>query len=153
MLKRIIFLFVVCFFASGFASPKINQYIQKEKPSKDDIVVVAFQYPVGCIKCVLQIEDIIKVLNKEFPEKVKVIAMVICDREIELKAFIKNNNWKYPAYKVKFKDLKDYRATEKSMMKIYNAKSELLLDLFYDDKETNNKLKSFIDKIKKANKE
>ncbi|HPO64049.1 MAG TPA: hypothetical protein PK762_13300 [Candidatus Kapabacteria bacterium] len=145
MLKRIIFLFVVCFFASGFASPKINQYIQKEKPGKDDIVVIAFQYPVGCIKCVLQIEDIIKVLNHKLPNKVKVIALVLCDREIELKAFIKNNNWKYTAYKVKFKELKDYGATEKTMMKIYNSKSELLLDLFYDDNETNAKLKAFIE--------
>jgi len=149
MLKRIIFLFILCFLASGFALPKINQYIQKEKPDKDDIVVVAFQHPVGCIKCVLQIDDIIKVLNKEFPEKVKVIALVLCDREVELKVFIKNNNWRYPAYKVKFKELKDYGATERTMIKIYNAKSELLLDLFYDDKETNAKLKAFIDKMKK----
>ena len=71
--------------------------------------------------------------------------MVLCDREIELKAFIKNNNWKYSAYKVKFKELKDYGANEKSMMKIYNAKSELLLDLYYNDDETNLKLKAFID--------
>ncbi len=144
MFKKIFIICVIGLLVFGFASPKINQYIQKEKPDKDDIVVVAFQYPVGCIKCVLQIEDIIKVLNKEFPEKVKVIALVLCDREIELKAFIKNNNWKYPAYKVKFKELKDYGATEKSMIKIYNAKSELLLDLFYDDNETYTKLKAFI---------
>jgi len=145
MLKKIFFISVLCFLTSGFTSPKINQYIQKEKPGKDDIVVVAFQYPVGCINCILKIDDIIKTLNQEFSNKVKVIALVLCDRDVELKAFIKNNNWKYPAYKVKFKELKDYGATEKSMMKIYNAKSELLLDLFYSDDETNAKLKAFIE--------
>lgn len=149
---KIFFISVLYLFVSGFASPKIKQYIQKEKPSKEDIVVVAFQYPVGCIKCVLQIEDLIKFLNHIFPKNIKVIAMVICDREIELKAFIKNNDWKYPAYKVKFKDLKDYGATEKSMMKIYNAQSELLFDLFYDDEETNVKLKAFIEKMKSKTK-
>ena len=145
-MKKILFILtILCLLASGFAEPKINQYIKAEKPNKDDIVVVAFQYPVGCIKCVLQIEDIIKVLNKNFYQKVKVFALVLCDREIELKSFIKNNNWKYPAYKVKFKELKDYGANEKSMIKIYNAKSELLLDLYYNDDETNLKLKAFID--------
>ena len=145
-MKKILFILtILCFLASGFAEPKINQYIKAEKPNKDDIVVVAFQYPVGCINCILKIDDIIKKLNQEFPKKVKVIALVLCDREIELKAFIKNNNWKYPAYKVKFKELKDYGANEKSMIKIYNAKSELLLDLFIDDDETNLKLKAFID--------
>lgn len=145
MLKKIFIIGFFCLLTSGFAEPKINQCIQKEKPNKDDIVVVAFQYPIGCINCILKIDDIIKVLNQEFPQKVKVIAMVICDREVELKAFIKNNNWKYPAYKVKFKELKDYGVSEKSMMKIYNSKSELLLDLFYSDDETNAKLKAFIE--------
>jgi len=149
MLKKIYILGFLCLLVSGFASPKINQYINKEKPNKDDIVIITLQHPVGCIKCVLQIEDIIKVLNHKFPQKVKVIALVQCDREVELKAFIKNNDWKYPAYKVKFKELSDYNATERTMMKIYNAKSELLLDLFYDDNETNVKLKAFIDNMKK----
>lgn len=151
MLKKIFIIGFLCLLTSGFALPKINQYIQKEKPGKDDIVVVAFQYPVGCINCILKIDDIIKTLklNQEFSKKVKVIALVLCDRDVELKAFIKNNNWKYPAYKVKFKELKDYEATERTMIKIYNAKSELLLDLFYSDDETNAKLKAFIDKMKK----
>ncbi len=145
MLKKIFMIGFLCFLTSGFASPKINQYIQKEKPGKDDIVVVVFQYPSGCMKCVIQNNDIISILNKKFPKKVKVIALVLCDREIELKAFIKKNDWKYPAYKVKFQELKDYGANEKSMVKIYNAKSELLLDLFIDDDETNAKLKAFIE--------
>jgi len=45
MLKKIFMIGFLCFLTSGFASPKINQYIQKEKPGKDDIVVVVFQYP------------------------------------------------------------------------------------------------------------
>ena len=118
MIKKFFILAILYLLASGFAEPKINQYIQKEKPGKDDLIVVAFQYPTGCVNYILKIEDIIKVLNQGFPQKVKVFALVICDREIELKAFIKNNNWKYPAYKVKFKELKDFGATEKSMMKI-----------------------------------
>ena len=145
MIKKIFIIGFLCLLASGFASPKINQYIQKEKPNKDDIVVVAFQYPSGCMKCAIQNNEIISLLNKKFPNKVKVIALVLCDREIELKAFIKKNDWKYPAYKVKFQELKDYGANEKSMIKIYNAKSELLLDLFIDDDETNAKLKAFIE--------
>ncbi|HPO62095.1 MAG TPA: hypothetical protein PK762_03315 [Candidatus Kapabacteria bacterium] len=145
MLKKIFIICVQCFLVYGFAEPKINQYIKIEKPGKDDLVIVAFQYPTGCMKCAIQNNEIISNLEKKFPNKVKVIALVLCDREVELKAFIKKNNWKYPAYKVKYQELKDYGANEKSMIKIYNSKSELLLDLFIDDNETNAKLKAFIE--------
>ena len=149
-MERIIlamFILFVSIFQFSFNMKDLHQLIEKQNASKDEYVVVSYQYPINCIKCFIESDEILNYMNNNKPNKFIIIGLVVCDRDVELKSFVKSNNWKYPAYRVKNNDLKNLNVTSKTMLQIFNNKKELILDLNYEDKTTKQKLNDFIKNI------
>jgi len=149
-MERIILSIVIIFigiFLFSFNMRDLYQLIDKQSASKDEYVVVSYQYPINCIKCFIESDEILNYLNNNKPNKFNIIGLIVCDRDVELKSFIKSSNWKYPAYRIKNNDLKNLKVTNRTMLQIFNYKKELILELNYEDKTTKQKLNDFLKNI------
>jgi hypothetical protein len=68
----------------------------KTSLKKGEFLVVTYQNPATCFKCYLEPLDIIKNMERNKGRlKIKYIALVRVDREIELKVFTRNSGWEY----------------------------------------------------------
>lgn len=71
--------------------------IRNQAHTQADESLILFHFNlVECVKCVLEPNAIIEnlILNKNIG-KIRIVGAVICDRNIELKAFKKQQNWNY----------------------------------------------------------
>ena len=62
----------------------------------DEFLLIGYYQLVGCVKCnILQFTVMQKVSEIDKMQKVKLVAAVRCDRELELSLFKKEENWKH----------------------------------------------------------
>lgn len=120
-----------------------EQLSKKCDLKNDEYMVVVFQTPSLCVKCFIEPMKIIEVIQNESPVKdLKIIALVRVDREIELKVFQKENDWKYFMFADDGTAYKQLGIKGTSMMAILNTKGQVI------EQFAPNKLKENIDKAK-----
>jgi len=147
MIKNFISIFFLLALLPSFNIKNLFHLIDNQKINEKEFLIVSYQYPVNCIKCFIESDEIINYLNKKKPNKFKIIGLVVCDRDVELKSFVKSNDWKYPAFRIKSKDLKNLYVNNKTMMQIFNHNKKKVLELNYEDKTTNQKIQEFLKTI------
>jgi len=87
----VLFLLFNSFDASYFESIK-----KTIKLNQDEYFVAVYLEPTTCGKCFLEPLDIVKRVQRESPNvKLRIIALIECDRDIEMNIFVKNINWEY----------------------------------------------------------
>lgn len=102
-LKLILILFSI--FAISYVFSKEfnyrNELIKVSETKPNEIMIGVFIFHTECQKCVLYMENDLECAIKQLKKNVdyRLIAIVTCDRDLELNQFIKNYNWKYPVYR------------------------------------------------------
>ncbi|MDT3740721.1 MAG: hypothetical protein RO257_14615 [Candidatus Kapabacteria bacterium] len=92
----------------------------------DNLIIFYFEM-VECVKCYIEPNEIISHLVQQSDSKnFKIIGVVICDRDIELKLFKKEHNWKYALYRNDGKARTNLNAPYDSFITVVNSKNEKL---------------------------
>jgi hypothetical protein len=83
----------IVLFADSSLFPKLKR-ITDLKP--DENLAVIYQTNGACIKCYMQPNNKIEEIKKEGKiDKIKIIALVRCSRDLELQIFKKNHGWEH----------------------------------------------------------
>ncbi len=73
-----------------------NQLKSKVNLQKDEQLVVLFQNIGNCSRCyIVPMEQVRKLKNEGKINKFRLLALVVCDRDIELNIYKKQHDWKY----------------------------------------------------------
>lgn len=63
---------------------------------QDEFFIAVYLEPTTCGKCFLEPLDIINRVQKQLPNaKLRIIALIECDRDIEMNIFVKDIDWEY----------------------------------------------------------
>ncbi len=125
-----------------------EQLSEKCDLKKHEFLVVTFQTPSSCVKCFIEPMKIIEIIKNESSDKpLKIIALVRVDREIELKVFQRENDWKYPMFVDDGNARKQLGIKGTSMIAILNAKGKIVEEFALGNmKENIEKAKKFAKK-------
>jgi hypothetical protein len=81
-----------------------SNYLEEIKKSAnadtDDFIMVFYLEMTNCSKCYIEPYSIINnIVQDKSLVRYKIIGLIVCDRDIELKIFKKEQEWKYSLYK------------------------------------------------------
>jgi thioredoxin-related protein len=140
-------IFLLLFFLSiNFLNAEVIENIRNQiKADKNDNIVLIYLNMTGCYKCLIEPNEIINNLeiNKKL-SKLKLVAAVVCDRDIELKVFSKNNKWKYAMYRNDGTLKSKLKATPDILMSVINSNGEILHLVPGNPKKNYEKILEFI---------
>ncbi|MEI6089358.1 MAG: hypothetical protein WCR42_02805 [bacterium] len=126
--KKIIIVFIILVCSLHAKNTLFDELKLKADLQKDEQLVVIYQDIGSCIKCYL--EPLAKVSNlaKEGKlKKYKIIALVRCDRAIELNVFKKQTDWKYYMYRDDGKSRKQLGANDNCKIVVLNYFGKILI--------------------------
>jgi hypothetical protein len=95
---KISILFLIFFSLNLYSTDEIyfGELKTKVNLQKDEQLVVLYQNIGNCTRCyILPMEQVSNLKNEGVIKKFKMLALVICDRDIELNIYKKQHNWKY----------------------------------------------------------
>jgi hypothetical protein len=132
-MKFIILTIFISIISFCYVSSQQNLFDEIKKTTDlkvDELLIVNYQNPSTCIKCYLEPMDLINYIEKiKGNKKIKYLAMVKCDREIELNVFKRETGWKYYMYVDEGDASEKLKAESKTILSILNFKGENLLNL------------------------
>lgn len=98
-MKRLIFLILLI--NVSFLKAELIDDLRNAAGAKNGETLIIFHYNiVNCVKCDIEPNDILFNIQKNSSiNNYKIIATVICDRDIELKIFAKDKLWKYAMFR------------------------------------------------------
>lgn len=100
-MKKIFFITFLLGTINLFSNVDNNEILKKYSIKFDDITVIAFLDPINCIKCKLNIDQMIQYLMTHVQKKkVSVIGFMRINRKVEFDYFKKRVDWKYPIYMI-----------------------------------------------------
>jgi hypothetical protein len=84
-----------------FLKAEIIDELRFAADARNGETLILFHYNIlRCVKCDIEPNDILFNMKKNPSLKsIKIMATVICDRDIELKIFAKDNLWKYAMFR------------------------------------------------------
>ena len=135
MRNRIIFMLIVVFIALPAISKDIDKaYFNKLKKEvnlqKDEQLVVIYQDIGSCVKCYLHPMQIVGNLKKKGKiKKFKLLALVKCDRDIELEIYKEQHKWKYYMYRDDGDAYKRLKAKKNTYVSVFNYSGKKLKDV------------------------
>ncbi len=107
-----------------------NEIAKLSGLNENEFLLVVYLNPATCVKCYIEPFDIINYIEKNKRKaKFKYLAMVKCDREIELKVFKRETGWKYYSYVDDGTSLKKLGGEGKTVISILNHNGENQLNL------------------------
>lgn len=74
------------------SSTFITNIKNKFEINNNENIAIFYMDMVDCVKCYIEPVEVAEYLDSK---NVTIIGAINCDRELELKVFKKNNNWKY----------------------------------------------------------
>ncbi len=105
---------------------------------KDEFLVVTYMQLGACVKYLVEPFEIITNVEKlDSSKKIKFIALVICDREIELKVFTRETEWEYFTYLDDGSARERLEADPATMISILNYKGDNILNLKTGERKRN----------------
>ncbi len=110
----------------SFDEAYYNQLKSKVNLQKDEQLVVLFQNIGNCSRCyIVPIEQVHKLKYEGKINKFKLLALVICDRDVELNIYKKQHEWKYFMFRDDGKGHKKLNAKETTFLSVfdYNGKN------------------------------
>jgi hypothetical protein len=110
-----------------------NVYFNKLKITanlrKDEQLVVIYQQIGNCIKCgLIPLEKVADLKKSGRIKKIKIIALVRCDRDIELNIFKKQSNWQYFMYRDDGTSRKRLSISENSEIVVLDFQGKILFE-------------------------
>ncbi len=128
-----------------------NLFVQlKEKTAlkQNEFLVIAYFQLGNCSKCLIEPFEIINQIEKSRKAtKVKFVALVKCDREIELKIFTRESDWKYFTYVDDGTARNNLGAEPSAIVSILNYNGTNILNCKKDDIRKNiKKINEFLSK-------
>ncbi len=98
-----------------------NELKTKVNLQKDEQLVVLFQSIGNCSRCyVLPLDQVSKLKQEGKVTKCKLLALVICDRDLELNIYKKQHAWKYYLYRDDGKGHKRLEAKETTYLSVFD---------------------------------
>lgn len=115
---------------------------------KDEFLLITYQNPSTCIKCYIEPFELINSIdNQKGSRKFKYIALVRCDRDIELKVFARETGWKYYVYRDDGSAKEKLKASSKAIITIIPPNDCDQLNLISGQpKENFKKVRSLLEK-------
>jgi hypothetical protein len=118
----------------GAMNERIDQLVAHTQVKNDEIMVAILLTPGTCAKCFIEPMEILRVLQENRgPIMLKVIAIVRCDREIELKAWVKEVKWQYYYWMDEGDMRKEMGLKPEIIMAIYDFKSNKMIEFKRDN--------------------
>lgn len=116
--------------------------------NQDELLFVTYLNPMTCAKCYIGVEELIAFIEKnKGSKKVKYLALVKVDREIELKAFKRDSGWEYYLFADDGDFYKKLDAKESTVLSVLNSFGKNIFNLNSSKSGVNLKLlKQFLDK-------
>ena len=109
-----------------------NEIIAHTDLKADELLVITHQNPATCVKCYIEPMDIIReieLIKSRRKLKVKFLAIVRCDREIELKVFKREVGWNYYMLVDDGNSMRKLNLQAKTIISIFNSEGKSLLNL------------------------
>jgi hypothetical protein len=108
-----------------------SNYIEELKRSANadskDYILVFYLEMANCIKCYIEPYSIINnIVQDKSLEKYKIIGIIVCDRDIELKIFKKEQEWKYSMYRDDGNARKQLGAPYDSFITVINSNNKMI---------------------------
>lgn len=127
-MKYIYYIFIFLFLNSNVLNSEIINDLRSFVNSDKNETLLIFHFNItGCVKCYIEPNDILINLQKNnYLRNCKIIASVICDRDIELKIFARDNNWKYSLYRNDGTLLSRLNAAKDTFITIITTKNEIV---------------------------
>lgn len=95
--------------------------------SKSEILLIFHFNITGCVKCYIEPNEIISNLERnKHTMKCKIVASVLCDRDIELKIFSKSQKWKFGLLRNDGNLLQQLNATNEHFLTIITTDNKLI---------------------------
>lgn len=100
MSKYILIFIIICSYLVFADTEIIKELKEKSHANQNDRFVIFYFEMVSCVKCYVEPIEIMKHLESNNKlKRYKIIAVVVCDRDIELNIFKKEQNWKHTLYR------------------------------------------------------
>ncbi|MFH1050359.1 MAG: hypothetical protein V1779_05435 [bacterium] len=141
-MRKLIFLLILTtsFSTLNSHSNLFNKLKEKSSLKKDEYLIVIYFQIGNCPKCLIEPFEIINQIEKSKKVgNVKFIALVRCDREIELKVFIRETDWKYYTFLDDGTARNNLGGEPSSIVTILNYKGNNILNC--NNKEMNKNIK------------
>ncbi len=124
-----------------------NELKTRADLKSNELLAVLYLNPATCSKCYIEPFAVLKVIEKfKTKNKIKIIALVRCDREIELSIFKRETEWKYYMYVDDGNARKKLGAKNDAFCTILNSKGNNLLNLYTGNYRKNlTSIKDFFD--------
>tara|TARA_B100000609_G_C17005992_1_gene326154 strand:- start:235 stop:675 length:441 start_codon:yes stop_codon:yes gene_type:complete len=98
-MKKLISIFFL-FTATLWAGDLFQVLLQKLDMKEGEILVVVYYQPATCVKCYLEPQNYLDFINRYTDSnRVKIVGMIRCDRDIEMKVFKREINWEYAMHR------------------------------------------------------
>lgn len=108
-------------------SDLIDELRNAAKAETSDNLIVFYFEMVECVKCYIEPYEIISHLVQQGDLKnFKIIGVVVCDRDIELKIFKKEQNWKYALFRNDGKARINLNSPYNSFITVINPENKML---------------------------
>jgi len=130
MRKFILLLIIICLCVNLNAQSNLFKQIKEKTGLKQNEYLVITYFQLGnCPKCLIEPSEIINhIENSKKAESVKFVALVRCDREIELKVFKRETDWKYFLFVDDGSSRKQLGAEPSTIVTIINYKGTNILN-------------------------
>jgi hypothetical protein len=133
MALKFIFILIILILGPKLYSMDYKYYeVLKEKSClhQGESLVITYQNIGACDKCIYQaMSEIEYLLKKKEIRKFKIIALIRCEREIELRIFKDKYNWKNYIYLDRGYSRKKLNLRESSNIAIFDFKGNKIVEL------------------------
>jgi thiol-disulfide isomerase/thioredoxin len=107
-----------------------NKIKDETQLKKNEILVIVYLYPGSCSKCYMEPIKLVEYMEANKDKlSFKYIALVKCDREVELNTYRKNTGWKYYLFLDDGDSRKNLKSSPNSLMSFFDFRGKLLLDV------------------------
>ncbi len=129
---------ICCFVLAGLTLPARGQSFHDLKPmlgaAKSEKILVVHIALGECENCVQGFKQAVECVKNQLPLlKLEVVAGVACDRDIELKIFRKNYDWKMPVIRDTGTLRKQLGVPENTRITLLNSKGKVLAHITDED--------------------
>lgn len=139
-------LLIFCNYIDGYSKNSLFAYITKKVSlEKDQYVLSVFLDVRDCVGCDINMVMASNCINEQISKlrlPVKIIAIVDCRRDKEIKLFKSKFNWQYFAIRNKGEAKKYLDLKKNAFLSIHNAKGQKILEIPYGSKNLCNRIMS-----------
>ena len=139
-MKKIAALIGLFFLLCSFDQTFFEELKQKSELKNDQYLIVVYFHPGSCVKCYLEPLKIIDGVSRKVDRnKIKIIGLIRCDRDIEMKVFLRENDWKYSIFRDDGKCRKKLGVFDTAIMTVFNYNGDKKISISTGKMKKNSK--------------